>query len=142
MRVCVSQLLRQQQHAAVTLQAHYRGHVHRQKLVSCIVFASLLVLSVTQWFLLQYGQLRLEFDSQCELEGGTSGILALSRLFLIFYQRDCDHHRLVRPLFLPPLSSYLPLPSVCLSFPPLTLLSLPHPSFTGEVMPEVAAVSS
>ena len=29
-----SQLLRQQQHAAVTLQAHYRGHVHRQKLVS------------------------------------------------------------------------------------------------------------
>lgn len=116
-RVCVSQLLRQQQHAAVTLQAHYRGHIHRQKLVSCINVASLLVSSVTQWFLLQYGQLRLEFDSQCELEGGASGVLALSRLFLIFYQRDCDHHRLVCPLLLPPLSSSLLLPT---SYTPLS----------------------
>ena len=114
------------------------------------MLASLLVSWLIQWFLLQYGRLRLEFDSQCELEGGASGVLALSRLLLIFYQRDSDHHRLVStppssphlshshpPLLSPSLSPhFLFLPSFFLS------LSIPHPSLTGEVMPEMATVSS
>ena len=45
---------------------------------------------------MQYGQLRAEFDGQCDLLGGASEVLALSRLLFIFYQHDSDHHRLVR----------------------------------------------
>ena len=115
------------------------------------MLASLLVSWLTQWFLLQYGRLRSEFDSQCDLEGGASGVLALSRLLLIFYQRDSDHHRLVStppssphlshshpPLLSPSLSPHL-LPSLFLSSPfflslsffppPSSSLSLPSPFF-------------
>ena len=53
--ILLLQLVRRQHHAAITIQAHYRGHVHRQNLVGlCAVgvpdsdMKELLIFSVLQ----------------------------------------------------------------------------------------------